>query len=198
QNDYSEHGDLLDEIKGYTMFGNDTPNDAYTVMAANAFLDAVDAVEHNQNVYLAPGFYSLEKDNLWCAEIGATPNGRRAGTPFSENQSPTYGADKNGITALLGSLAKLPFDRTVTGGLNLTFSQKMRAEILRALVLSYFELGGLHVGISVIDRKALEDAMIHPDRYQSLTVRLYGFSEYFVSLPKWQQLAVLNRTEYSG
>ena len=198
QNDYSEHGDLLDEIKGYTMFGNDTPNDAYTVMAANAFQDAVDAVEHNQNVYLAPGFYSLEKDNLWCAEIGATPNGRRAGTPFSENQSPTYGSDKNGITALLGSLAKLPFDRTVTGGLNLTFSQKMRAEILRALVLSYFELGGLHVGISVIDRKALEDAMIHPDRYQSLTVRLYGFSEYFVSLPKWQQLAVLNRTEYSG
>jgi pyruvate-formate lyase len=36
-----------------------------------------------------------------------------------------------------------------------------------------------------------------PEHYKSLTVRLYGFSEYFVSLPKWQQLAVLNRTAYS-
>ena len=198
KNDFREHQALLDEIKNYTAFGNDTENDAYTVMAANAFLNAVDAVSHKPNVYLAPGYYSLERDNLWCAEIGATPNGRRAGEPFSENQSPTYGADKNGITALLKSLAKLPLDRTVTGGLNLTFSQKMRPEILRALVLSYFELGGLHVGISVIDRKTLEDAMACPDKYKSLTVRMYGFSEYFVSLPKWQQLAVLNRTAYGG
>lgn len=194
--DFCGQKELLDEIGRYTMFGNDTENDAYTVMAANAFLDAVGAIKHKGNVFLACGFYSLEKENLWCAEIGATPNGRRCGEPFSENQSPTYGADKNGMTALIKSLAKLPFNRTVTGGLNLTFSQKMHPEILRALVLSYFELGGLHVGISVIDRKTLEDAMIHPDKYQSLTVRLYGFSEYFVSLPKWQQIAVLNRTEY--
>ena len=44
--------------------------------------------------------------------------------------------------------------------------------------------------------KTLEDAMVNPEKYKSLTVRLYGFSEYFVSLPKWQQLAILNRTEY--
>jgi len=41
------------------------------------------------------------------------------------------------------------------------------------------------------------DAMENPEKYKSLTVRLYGFSEYFISLPKWQQIAVLNRTEYS-
>ena len=57
--------------------------------------------------------------------------------------------------------------------------------------------GGYHVGISVIDKETLKDAMINPDKYKSLTVRLYEFSEYFVSLPKWQQLAILNRTEYN-
>ena len=72
----------------------------------------------------------------------------------------------------------------------------MHPEILQALVVSYFEMGGFHVGISVIDRETLKDAMENPDKYKSLTVRLYGFSEYFVSLPKWQQLAILNRTEY--
>ena len=57
-------------------------------------------------------------------------------------------------------------------------------------------MGGLHVGISVADREMLEDAMVNPDKYKSLTVRLYGFSEYFISLPKWQQIAVINRTRY--
>ena len=138
----------------------------------------------------------MERDNSWSSKLGATPDGRKSGQPFSENQSPTYGADKNGITALLKSLSKLPLDRTVTGGLNLTFSQKVSSKILRALVISYFNMGGFHVGISVIDRKTLKDAMENPQKYKSLTVRLYGFSEYFVNLPKWQQIAVLNRTEY--
>ncbi|MBQ9116762.1 MAG: hypothetical protein IJY04_07030 [Clostridia bacterium] len=196
KNNYENNQELLNEIKNYTMFGNDTEIDSYTVLAGNTFLDAVDLAEHKDNHYLASGFYSLERENVWASKIGATPNGRKAGEPFSENQSPTYGADKNGMTALLKSLSKLPFNRTVTGGLNLTFSQKISPEILQALIVSYFKMGGFHVGISVIDRKMLEDAMIRPEKYQSLTVRLYGFSEYFVSLPKWQQLAILNRTEY--
>lgn len=90
----------------------------------------------------------------------------------------------------------MPFARTLNGGLNLTFSGKQSPEVLSTLVCSYFQMGGLHVGITVLERKALEDAMVHPEKYQSLTVRLYGFSEYFVSLPKWQQVVILNRTEY--
>ena len=195
--DYQNHEDLRNEILSYTMFGNDSDNDNYTVMAGNAYIKAVENLNLPENYYVAAGFYSLERDNTWKLSIPATPDGRKAGDPFSENQSPTYGADKNGITALLKSLSKLPFDRTVTGGLNLTFSQKPNPEILQALVVSYFQMGGFHVGISVIDRKTLEDAMVNPEKYKSLTVRLYGFSEYFVSLPKWQQLAILNRTEYS-
>ena len=50
----------------------------------------------------------------------------------------------------------------------------------------------------VVDHETRKDAMVHPDKYKSLTVRLYGFSEYFVSLPKFQQLAILNRTVYNG
>lgn len=198
KNDFFDHEELRNEILGYTKFGNDTDADQYAAMAGNVFLDAVDALILKDNFYAIGGFYSLERDNTGCSNLGATPDGRKSGTPFSENQSPTYGADKNGITALLKSLSKLPFDRTATGGLNLTFSQKLRPEILQALVVSYFQIGGFHVGISVIDRDTLLDAMEHPEKYKSLTVRLYGFSEYFVSLPKWQQLAVLNRTEYNG
>lgn len=189
--------ELRSEILSLTMFGNDSENDSYTKLAADTFLEVTNNIPLRENFYIAPGFYSLERDNSWKNEVSATPNGRKAGEPFSENQSPTYGADKSGITALLNSLAKLPLDKTVTGGLNLTFAQKVEPAILKALVVSYFKNGGYHVGISVIDKETLKDAMVNPDKYKSLTVRLYGFSEYFVSLPKWQQLAVLNRTEYN-
>ena len=80
--------------------------------------------------------------------------------------------------------------------MNLTFSAKVEPDILKALVKTYFQKSGLHVGITVLDREILKDAMKHPEKYPSLTVRIYGFSEYFICLPKWQQLAILNRTAY--
>ena len=196
---WAGHEELRAEVLSYTRFGNDDDEaDKYATLAGNACMDAADAVNLKPNYILVSGFYSLERENTWRDEFGATPDGRLANDPFSENQSPTYGADKSGITALLKSVAKLPFERTGTGGLNLTFSKKQKPETLEALTLAYFDLGGFHVGTSVIDREVLCDAMKSPERYRSLTVRLYGFSEYFVSLPEWQQVAVLNRTEYNG
>lgn len=194
---YEGYEQLRHEILSMERFGNDNDAaDTYTVMAANAYADAVDALELADNYYAIGGFYSLERENSWRKVVRATPDGRCDTEPFSENQSPTYGADKNGITALLNSVAKLPFERAVTGGLNLTFSKKLTPNVLKALTLTYFAKGGLHVGISVIDREVLQDAMKDPQKYRSLTVRLYGFSEYFISLPEWQQVAILNRTEY--
>jgi formate C-acetyltransferase len=196
KDDFVSHEDLLLKIKEIDKFGNDTPNDSYATEIANAMIDAVENSSHEDCEVLIPSFYSLERDNVWAEEISATPDGRKSGTPISENQSPTYGNDKRGVTAVLNSLSKIPFSRTAGGGLNLTFSSAVSADILGALIKTYFKKGGMHCGITVLDREVLKDAMAHPEKYPSLTVRLYGFSEYFVCLPKWQQLAVLNRTAY--
>ena len=196
KSDFKDAYEIFERIASIRKFGNDSNNDDYTVEMADSLITAVEACEHTQNEIVVPSFYSLERDNSWAADIPATPNGRHAGAPISENQSPTYGCDTEGITALLCSLAKLPFSRTGAGGLNITFSSLKDPKILEALVTGYFKLGGLHIGISVIDKEILKDAMKHPEKYATLTVRLYGFSEYFISLPEWQQLAVLNRTAY--
>ncbi len=196
--EYEGHEALRAEILQYTKFGNDTDIDAYTVKVANTFIDVTESIPLRDNFFMVPGFYSLHYDNWFRNKVSATPDGRRSGEPFSENQSPTYGADKNGITALFKSLSKLPFDKTATGGLNLTFSQKASPDILQALILSYFSLGGLHVGISTINRETLLEAMKTPEKYKSLTVRLYGFSEYFISLAECEQISILNRTEYQA
>lgn len=190
------HEGILKQISSLPRFGNDTEYDQYTRDMAHLIIDSVEAAPHEENEMIAPSFYSLERENTWAAQIPATPDGRKSGQPFSENQSPVYGADKNGVTALLKSISKLPFEKTAAGGLNLTFSSQVSPEILKALVKTYFDDGGLHVGITVLNRRTLEDAIVYPEKYPTLTVRLYGFSEYFTCLPEWQQRAVLNRTEY--
>ncbi|MBQ9099113.1 MAG: hypothetical protein IJY50_06770 [Clostridia bacterium] len=194
--DFEGYEDVYAEICACPKFGNDTDADCYTVAVADTMIGAVERAEHLPQEIVLPSLYSLERNNVWAPEIPATPDGRRSGQPISENQSPVYGADRKGMTALLNSLAKLPFERTAGGGLNLTFSAPVRGDILKALAKAYFEKGGLHMGITVLDRQTLKDAMVHPEKYRSLTVRLYGFSEYFVTLPEWQQLAVLERTAY--
>ena len=194
--DFDQEERLLATLASLPKFGNDTDADRYTVTMGRLLVEAVEAAPHEPREILFPSFYSLQRDNEWAAEIPATPDGRRAGTPISENQSPVYGTDRKGITALLNSVAKLPFAQTAAGGLNLSFGSAVEPAVLRALTEAYFRKGGLHIGITVLDHATLRDAMKHPENYRALTVRLYGFSEYFIALPPWQQEAVLNRTVY--
>ena len=195
--DFNGYPDIYEKILSQPKFGNDNEiADAYAAEIGNVMIDGVKACYHDENEIVAPSFYSLERNNVWAEEVPATPDGRRAKKPLSENQSPTYGTDKNGITALLSSIARLPFERTAAGGLNLTFSSAQRPEILKALVTAYFKKGGLHAGVTVLNREQLLDAMENPEKYPALTVRLYGFSEYFICMPRWQQEAVLERTAY--
>ena len=196
EHNFEGHEDLRLYVQSLPKYGNDTDVDQYVTRVADTFLSVVEQIELLPNRYAIPGFYSLDKDNRWGKDIPATPDGRLAGEGFSENQSPVYGADKNGITALLNSVSKIPLQRTATGGFNLTFSRAVEPEILKGLITTFFQNGGLHVGITVLKREELEEAMVNPDKYKSLTVRLYGFSEYFINLPDWQQKAVLNRTAY--
>jgi formate C-acetyltransferase len=125
----------------------------------------------------------------------ATADGRKRGEAFSENQSPVYGADKKGVTALLKSVAKLPLTRTASGGINLTFSNPVTPEMIRAITKGYFDIGGIHTALTVVDRATLEAALANPQAYRTLTVRLFGFSEYFINVAKWQQQEIIERTK---
>ena len=50
--------------------------------------------------------------------------------------------------------------------------------------------------VTVIDHHALEDAMVHPENYQNLIVRVSGFSAVFVNLDRSVQEELLSRTMY--
>ncbi len=135
------------------------------------------------------------------AVTGATPDGRRAGTPVSEGISPVQGADRRGPTAVLMSAAKM--DHVRTGGtlLNQKFTPKLLEgekgiDTLVALIRSYFSMGGHHIQFNVVDAATLRDAQVHPEEHRDLIVRVAGYSDYFCDLGRSLQDEIIARTEH--
>ncbi|OGV82667.1 MAG: hypothetical protein A3K19_32550 [Lentisphaerae bacterium RIFOXYB12_FULL_65_16] len=135
--------------------------------------------------------------------VNATPDGRHAKTPLNDSVGAFAGRDRNGPTALLNSVLKLPAWRMAgTPVLNLRFQKQVLSDRagLRAavsLIRSFFERGGMQVQISVINREDMLAAQKTPEAYQNLIVRIGGYSEYFVRLGKSLQDTVIARTEHS-
>ncbi|MFP4380298.1 MAG: pyruvate formate lyase family protein [Candidatus Sumerlaeia bacterium] len=177
-------------------FGNDEAEvDTITSRAALMVADIIEDAFAAGDMKVIPGFYSLFTHHWIGVNMPATPDGRHAGEPISENQSPVYGTDTKGITALLKSASQLPFDRCFTGSLNIRFGGKTKPEALVALIDTYFKMGGLFLGLTFVNRATLKDARLHPDQYKTLFVRQYGFSEYFIALPVYEQEEFIKRTE---
>ena len=133
--------------------------------------------------------------------VGASANGRRAGTPLSDGISPTQGADANGPTAVIRSVGKI--DHVRTGGtlLNQRFLPDVLADDaglrkLASLVRTYFRYNGHHIQFNVVDSKLLRQAQENPDEYRDLIVRVAGYSDYFRNLDSALQEEVIARTAH--
>ena len=131
--------------------------------------------------------------------VGATPNGRKAGTATANANNPSSGADKEGITAMLNSILKLRHDNHAGMVQNLRLSKELyqsgREKVIQ-LLENYFERGGAQLMVSVVGKEDLQNAMEHPEEYQDLIVRIGGFSARFVNLEKDVQKEIFERCTY--
>ena len=133
---------------------------------------------------------------------GATPDGRRRGTPLCDSVGPSQGLDRNGIPAVLRSVSRLPHNRSHgVLALNLKFAGKTFSgddgiEKMVSLVDTAFALDLQQVQVNVVDAQTLRDAQADPEAYQSLVVRIGGFSTYFNWLSKGHQDDIIARTEH--
>lgn len=134
------------------------------------------------------GLFSID----WRWEFGektaASADGRKAGDTLSQNTSASFGADKNGATAHLTSVARIDASDTPNGtivDIDLHSSSVSGENGLNAMLASlktYFEMGGFAVHYNVLNTEILKEAKSNPDKYPNLQVRLCGWNVLFSSL----------------
>lgn len=129
------------------------------------------------------------------AEVGATPDGRRAGAPEADSLAAVNGKAVKGPTVMLADAAlyeqKDIYGMAVT---NLSITRKYPPQIIRALAEGYFALGGTQLQITAVDRNTLLEAREDPDSHRDLIVRVGGYSDYFRNLTDPLKDAVIART----
>ena len=133
---------------------------------------------------------------------GALPDGRLAGEPLCDNASPMMGRDVNGPTATVLSVASMGQDAFHDGALfNLRFDPKgvegeKGLNIIEGVIKTFFDHGGEHIQINVVDTKTLRDAQKNPENYKGLMVRVAGYMAYFTELDESAQEAIIYRTAH--
>jgi pyruvate-formate lyase len=192
-----EHRILLDQPK----YGNDDPVADSTMVELHEFLCNTirdQAERTNLDWYLNVIINNSQNTTLgrW---VGASADGRKAGGAMANANTPSGGNDRKGITALINSIVK-PSPCIHAGSVqNLRFGSDFVGEDrpkFEALLRTYFKKGGSQAMITVINRGDLERALVEPDKFKNLIVRVGGFSARYVELCKDVQLEILSRTTY--
>lgn len=149
------------------------------------------------------GMYTVSAHVPMGENVGASPDGRNALTPLADGgMSPVYGRDMTGPTAVLKSVSRMKDSYTTNGGLlNMKFLPEffnseagmMKFEnFLRAFV----DLEIPHIQFNVVRCEDLLDAKVHPENHKSLTIRVAGYTAYFVELAGKLQDEIIERTAY--
>ncbi|MBQ9783889.1 MAG: hypothetical protein IJW29_00105 [Clostridia bacterium] len=201
--DFEGHPDVLALCRNADKYGMDTPlSNRHARRLSHAACDMV--IEKckpyfaSQRLFLVPCMQSDTWHLKYGEDYGATPDGRRAHTPFSQNTRPTNGVCVNGLSGMFNSMLHLPHDGLVSGALNLDVDPKQFSgdgghALFAALLASYFNQGGLHAQVSAAGVEELLDAQRNPQAHRDLCVRVTGYSGVFVDMCERLQNDVIER-----
>lgn len=183
-------------------FGNDDQYvDQIAREVADLFASAIQQYTPCRGGVYGPSTQTLTANVPQGMVVGATPDGRRAGEPLADNNSPAAGTDINGPTAAIRSVAGLDHTRFSNGTVfNLKFHPSVfsgggeRLGQFAALIRTFFELGGFQVQFNILSAETLSEAQKYPERYRSLVVKVAGYSAQFVMLDRSLQDQIIERT----
>jgi formate C-acetyltransferase len=196
--DYQNEGNTATPQFG----NNDNRVDLLASDIVTSFMEKIRKHSTYRNATHTQSVLTITSNVVYGKATGNTPDGRRKGEPFGPGANPMHGRDSHGWLASCLSVAKLPY-KDAQDGISYTVSiAPQKAHLSESQILDeatkafdvYFDQGGFHMNLNVIDRETLEDAMRDPDKYPQLTIRVSGYAVNFVRLTPEQQRDVISRT----
>lgn len=198
---------LVNSDKVHHYGNNDSYADELAEIAFNTYCKHIENRTNCRGGSYTPGVYTVSANVGLGLIQGASPDGRKAQEPISDNMGPEHTSaaahDIKGPTAMLTSVGKLDHSRATNGTL---LNWKVSPECMSGetgrdnlinLLDTYFDMKGMHSQINVMSSAMMRDALVHPENYRDMLVRVAGYSAYFVELSKPLQYDLIGRTEMS-
>jgi formate C-acetyltransferase len=154
------------------------------------------------NATFHPSFFSYVVHGRMGKLTVATPNGRHQGEALSECMSASQGMDRNTPLGVVRSISKLDQHYSIGGvNTNMRFSKDFLAKpdgkkSLADFIRYFMDSDCFQLQFNVVDSAVLKDAQENPEKYDTLMVRVAGYSDYFRNLPREIQDEIISRTEH--
>ena len=189
-------------LRSKRKWGNNDPEaNALGAAAIKTFADCLNGKPNSKGGQFLASGHCARQFIVLGEKTGATPDGRKKGEEMSKNLSPTMGADTEGATALVNTLAAsdvtvLPADYPLDMMLHPSVCSGQKGlEVMKALVRQFHKNGGSVIQFTVFSAEELRDAQAHPEKYENLQVRVCGWNVRWNDLCKSEQDAYIRRAE---
>ena len=201
RNNFIGYEEIREKCLNVIKYGNDNPEVDEMINELNQYVAVT--TKSKSEKYGLSSYLIVIINNDANSRLGyrtaATFDGRKACEPLANALTPQSGAEKNGVTAVLNTVSSLDVNNMAGAVYNLKLSHDLmnqHKDMVKELLKIYFSSGGSQIMISVINQEELKDAMIHPEKYPNLIVRVGGFSARFIDLSPLVQKEIVSRMVY--
>ena len=195
---YVGHEALLLKIRNKTThFGTGDPQiNALAKKVADSVIKAFEPMTTIRGAKVIPGAFSYREHEIQGRTTPASPDGRKSGDPLNDGSCPVQGYDNLGPTLSLASTVAWEPSRFLGGtSVNVKINKGIAPKKIASLIRGYLKTHGSQLQFNIVDTKTLIEAQKNPDMYKDLIVRIGGYSDFFVTIPKSLQDEIILRSE---